>query len=91
MCDIRAKVLANDNVPGGPVPFVKLLLDLCGDVLLDVVLLEGSRGHIDGLLLQLLAHVNVLDDSLGPCAVVFGEGARVRAGWRVDFVCHGVG
>ena len=40
MGNVRAKVLADDDVPGGPVAFIKLLLDLRGDVLLDVVLLE---------------------------------------------------
>src|SRR5580698_6929512 len=65
MSHIAPKVLANDDVPGGPVASVKLLLDLRSDVLLDIVLFEGSRGHVDALLLQVLAHIDVLDDRLG--------------------------
>ena len=61
---VAAKVLAHNDMPGGAEPLVKLLLDLSGDVLLDVVLLQGGRGDVDGLLLHLLAHVDVLDDGL---------------------------
>ena len=32
MGNVRAKVLADDDVPGGPVAFIELLLDLRGDV-----------------------------------------------------------
>ena len=87
MRDIGAKVLANDDVPCRAVAFVKLLLDLGGDVLLDVVLFERGGGDVDGLLLHLLAHVDVLDDRLRARAVgVLGERARVGARGRVDLV-----
>ena len=44
--------------------FVKLLLDECRDVLLDVVLLESLRGAVDSVLLHVLGHVSILDHSL---------------------------
>jgi hypothetical protein len=63
--NVAPKVSANDDVPGRAVAFVKLLLDLRRDVLLDVVLLESSRGDVHALLLHLLAHVDVLDGRFG--------------------------
>ena len=65
MGDIASKVFADDDVPGGVEASVELLLDLRGDVLLDVVLLERGARDVDGLLLHLLAHVDVLDHGLG--------------------------
>ena len=44
MCHVAAKVLADDDVPGWAVSAVELLLDLRGDVLLDVVLFEEVVG-----------------------------------------------
>ena len=41
--DVRAEVPAYDAMPGGIVLFVKLLLDVRGDILLDVVLLKSLR------------------------------------------------
>ena len=38
---IGAEVTAHNAVPGGVVLLVELLLDECGDVLLNVELLEG--------------------------------------------------
>merc|ERR1712002_712537 len=38
--DVRAEVAAHDAVPSGIVLFVELLLDVAGDVFLDVVLLQ---------------------------------------------------
>ena len=55
------RVLTDDAVPCGVVLLVELLLDVRGHVLLDAVLAEGGGGHVDGLLLHLLAHVGVLD------------------------------
>ena len=65
VCDIAPKVLADDDVPCRSMASVKLLLDLSRDVLLDVVLLQSNRRNLDGLLLHLLGHVDVLDGSLG--------------------------
>ena len=62
--DVAAKVPADDAVPRGVVLLVELLLDVGRDVLLDVVLFEGLRGAVDGVLLHLLGHVRVLDDGL---------------------------
>ena len=64
MSDITAKVFANDDMPGRTMLSVKLLLDLCSDVLLDGVFFESSGSDVDALLLQLLAHVYVFDDGL---------------------------
>ncbi len=49
MCDIRAKILANDDMPGRLMAFFKLLLDLSCDILLNGVFFEGSRREINGL------------------------------------------
>jgi len=61
--DVAAEVSADDAVPSGVVLLVELLLDEGGDVLLDVVLLHGLGGHVDGVLLHVLGHVRVFDDS----------------------------
>jgi len=62
--DVGAEIAANDGVPGGVVLFIELLLDEGGDVLLDVVLLEGLGGAVNGILLHVLRHVGVLDNCL---------------------------
>ena len=49
--DIGSEIAANDAMPGGVVLLVELLLDEGGDVLLDVVLLEGLGGHVNSCLL----------------------------------------
>lgn len=92
MGNITPKVLPDDDMPSGPMPSVKLLLDLRSNVLLDVVLFESCGGDIDGLLLHLLVHVHVLDDCLWS---IFAIG-RVEAlgGGLVDLVighCGGCG
>ena len=65
MSDKGAKVPADDAVPGRLVFLVELLLDEGRNVLLHLVLLNGGLGRGDGVLLHLLAHVNILDDGLG--------------------------
>jgi len=64
MGHVGAEVAAHDAVPGGVVLLVELLLDEGGDVLLDVVLLEGLRGAVDSVLLHVLCHVGILDHGL---------------------------
>ena len=61
---IGAEVTADNAMPGGVVLLVEFLLDEGGDVLLDVVLLEGLGGAVDGVLLHVLGHVGVLDHGL---------------------------
>ena len=58
--DVGAEVPADDAVPGGVVLLVELLFNIGSDVLLDVELLKGNVGAIDGVLLHLLVHVGVL-------------------------------
>merc|ERR1711894_329140 len=64
MSDIGTKVPANNAVPCGVVLFVKLLLDVSCNVLLNVVLLQGLGGAVDSVLLHLLGHVRILDHCL---------------------------
>jgi hypothetical protein len=47
---VGAEVASDDAVPGRVVLLVELLLDVGRDVLLDVVLLEGLRRAVDGVL-----------------------------------------
>ena len=64
MGDVGTEVSTHDAMPGWVVLFVKLLLDVGGDVLLDVVLLECLGGAVDSVLLHLLGHVRILDHGL---------------------------
>ena len=52
MGHVRSEVPSNNAVPGWVVFFVELFLDVCGDVLLDVELLKGLGGDVDGILLH---------------------------------------
>ena len=58
---VRTEVTADDAVPRRVVLLVELLLDEGGNVLLDVELLEGLSGDLDGVSLHVLSHVGVLD------------------------------
>jgi hypothetical protein len=60
--DVGAEVTADDAVPSGVVLLVELLLDVGGDVLLDVELLHGLGGDFGGVGLHVFGHVSVLDD-----------------------------
>ena len=95
MGDIASKVLANDDVPGWAVSSVKFLLYMRCNVFLDVVFLECGGRDIDGLLLHLLAHVDILYDGLwwrgadevwlsGSCGGVCGRRRRVHFVWHED-------
>ena len=61
VCHVAAEVAADDRVPCRVVLLVEFLLDVGGNVLLDVVLLQGLSGTVDGVLLHVVRHVGVLD------------------------------
>lgn len=65
--DIGSEVSTNNTMPGGVVFLVKLFLDVGGDILLDVELLQGNISAINGILLHLLVHIGMLDDGLPLC------------------------
>ena len=89
MGDIAPKVFSDDNVPGGAMSLIKLLLDVRGDVLLNIVLFEGGRGDVDALLLHLIAHVDVFDDRLGAGATSRTADASVcGSGHCVEVLGH---
>lgn len=88
MGHVAAEVLANDDMPCWVEASVELLLDLRSDVLLNVVLLERGSRDVDGLLLHLLAHVDVLDDGLGHLLARGREVADGRGRCRVAFLSH---
>jgi len=48
--NVRAEIAAHDAMPGGIVLLVEFLLDVTGDVFLDVVLLQRLRRAIHGIL-----------------------------------------
>jgi len=64
---IRAEVTADNAMPGGVVLFVEFLLDECGNILLNVELLEGLGGDVDSVLLHIFGHVCVLHNGLAVC------------------------
>jgi len=66
---------------------VKLLLDVRGDVLFDVIVFEGGRGDVDAFLLHLLAHVYIFYDRLGARGAGCAADARVGGGY-VEFLGH---
>lgn len=64
MSHVAAKVPPNDAVPGRVIFLVKLLFDVCSDVFLDVILLQGLCGTLHGVLLHVLRHVSIFDHCL---------------------------
>ena len=55
--NITPKVAPNDAMPRGVVFLVELLLDICRDILLNVVLLQCLGSAIDSVLLHVLGHL----------------------------------
>jgi len=71
--DVATEVTADDAMPCWVVFLVKLFLDVRGNILFDVELLEGLGSGFDGIALHVLRHVSILDDGLtlshdGRCA-----------------------
>ena len=63
VCDVAAKVAANNAMPCWVVLFVEFLFNVGGNVLLNVVLFECLRWAVDSVLLHVLGHVGVLNNS----------------------------
>ena len=61
---VRTEVAAHNAVPRRVVLLVELLLDVRGDILLDVELLHRLRRHLNRVRLHILRHIGVLDHSL---------------------------
>src|SRR5438105_3759748 len=59
--DIRSEISSDNTMPGGIILLVELLLDVGGDILLNVELFQGNVGAVDRILLHLLVHVGVFD------------------------------
>jgi len=64
MRHVGSEVATDDAMPSGIVLFVEFLLDVSGDVLLDVVLLQRLSRAVHRVLLHVLCHVGILDHSL---------------------------
>jgi len=60
MGDVASEVSSHDAMPGGIILLVKLLLDVCSNILLYVELFYGLGGTINRILLHLLRHVDIL-------------------------------
>ena len=73
MSNVAPKILANDNMPRRAIPLIELLLDLRRNVLLDVVLVKCGGSDVDGFLLHLLRHVDVLDYGFGQAFLAWRE------------------
>jgi len=74
--DVGSEVSAHDAMPSGIVLLVKLLLDVAGDVFLDVVLLQRLSGAVHGILLHVFCHVGIFNHSLAVRHVEFRGLAR---------------
>ena len=66
VCDEGSEGPADDAVPCWVVGLVEFLLDERGDVLFDVEGVECLDGCVDGLVLHVIGHIDVLND----CALV---------------------
>jgi len=74
--DVGSEVSAHDAMPSGIVLLVKLLLDVAGDVFLDVVLLQRLSRAVHGILLHVFCHVGIFNHSLAVRHVEFRGLAR---------------
>ena len=63
VCHVAAKVAADDAVPCWVVLFVKLFLNESSNVFLNVVFFKSLRRAVDGILLHVLRHVGIFNDS----------------------------
>ena len=96
MRNITTKVLTNNNMPRRSISPIELLLNLRRDVFLDRILLEGGSGDVDGFLLHVVCHVDVLDDGLweglfADCCAAGGAGGAVGFGAATGHGGGGVG
>ena len=82
--NVGAEVASHDAMPGGVVLLVELLLDESGDVLLNVEALEGLGRDVDSILLHVLGHVSVLDNSF---AVSHSEVGWLLVWGKENLVC----
>ena len=64
MGDIGSEITSDHTVPSWVVFLIELLLDVGGNVFLDIELFESNVGAINGILLHFFIHVGMLDDGL---------------------------
>jgi len=76
MCYITSKVFADDDMPCWTMSSVKLFLDLRGNVLLDGELFQRGQGDFYALMLHLVCHVDIFDNSLVSNAVATNSATR---------------
>jgi len=74
--DVGSEITAYDAMPSRIVLFVELLLDVAGDVFLDVVLLQRLSRAVHGILLHVFCHVGIFNHSLAVRHVEFRGLAR---------------
>merc|ERR1739848_833049 len=63
MSNVRTEISTGDAMPSWIVLLVELFLDVRGNVLFNVMLLNGLRGYVNSVLLHILRHVSVFHDS----------------------------
>ena len=69
--NVRPKVPTSNAMPSWVVLLVELFLDVRGNVLFDIVFLDCLGGNVDGVLLHILGHVSVFNDSFSGVRHVF--------------------
>lgn len=63
VCDVRTKISSNYTMPSGIILLVELLLNVGSNIFLNVEFLQGDICTINGVLLHLLVHIGMLNDS----------------------------